>query len=38
VQRIGQFLAAYDTNCQPFRCTATADSILEKAASTVLAY
>lgn len=30
VQRIDHFVAAYNTNCQPFRWTATADSILEK--------
>ncbi|MEA3219343.1 MAG: hypothetical protein OZX49_00430 [Immundisolibacter sp.] len=30
VQRIDQFVVAYNTNCEPFRWTATADSILEK--------
>lgn len=30
VQRIDHFVASHDTNCQPFRRTATADSILEK--------
>lgn len=30
VQRIDQFVSHYKTNCQPFRWTATADSILEK--------
>lgn len=30
VQRIDQFVAHHNTNCQPFRWTATADSILEK--------
>jgi putative transposase len=30
VQRIDHFVAAYNTNCQPFKWTATADSILEK--------
>lgn len=30
VQRIDHFVAAYNKNCQPFRWTATADSILEK--------
>ncbi len=30
VQRIDHFAAAYNTNCQPFKWTATADSILEK--------
>jgi len=38
VQRIDHFLAACNTNCRPLRWAATADSILEKAASTVLAY
>ena len=30
VQRIDHFVAAYNTNSQPFKWTATADSILEK--------
>jgi hypothetical protein len=30
VQRIDNFVAAYNTNCQPFKWTVTADSILEK--------
>ena len=30
VQRIDHFVAAHNENCQPFRWTATADSILEK--------
>ncbi|PZQ74164.1 MAG: IS630 family transposase, partial [Variovorax paradoxus] len=30
VQRIDHFVAAYNTNCQPFEWTATADSIIEK--------
>ena len=30
VQRIDNFVAAHNENCQPFRWTATADSILEK--------
>lgn len=30
VQRIDHFVAAYNTNCRPFKWTATADSILEK--------
>ena len=30
VQRIDHFVEAYNTNCQPFKWTATADSILEK--------
>lgn len=30
VQRIDHFVAAYNTNCQPFKWTATADSNLEK--------
>lgn len=30
VQRIEHFVAAYNTDCQPFKWTATADSILEK--------
>ena len=30
VQRIDQFVAAYNANCQPFKWTATADSILHK--------
>jgi len=30
VQRIDHFVAHYNTNCQPFRWSATADSILEK--------
>ncbi|MBQ1764841.1 MAG: IS630 family transposase, partial [Aquincola sp.] len=30
VQRIDQFVAAYNTDCQPFKWTATADSILQK--------
>jgi transposase len=30
VQRIDHFVAAYNTNCCPFKWTATADSILEK--------
>ena len=30
VQRIDHFVAAYNSNCRPFRWTATADSILEK--------
>ena len=30
VQRIDHFVASYNNNCQPFRWTATADSILEK--------
>jgi len=30
VQRIDQFVAAHNVNCQPFKWTATADSILEK--------
>jgi len=30
VQRIDHFVAAYNTNCQPFKWTATAESILEK--------
>jgi putative transposase len=30
VQRIDHFVASYNANCQPFRWTATADSILEK--------
>lgn len=30
MQRIDHFVAAYNTNCQPFKWTATADSILEK--------
>jgi putative transposase len=30
VQRIDHFVSSYNTNCQPFRWTATADSILEK--------
>jgi putative transposase len=30
VQRIDHFVAAYNTNCQPFKWTATADSIPEK--------
>jgi len=30
VQRIDHFVAAHNENCQPFRWTGTADSILEK--------
>ena len=30
VQRIDYFVIAYNTNCQPFKWTATADSTLEK--------
>lgn len=30
VQRIDHFVAAHNANCQPFKWTATADSILEK--------
>jgi putative transposase len=30
VQRIEHLVAAYNTNCQPFKWTATADSIVEK--------
>jgi len=30
VQRIDHFVAAYNTNCRPFKWTATAESILEK--------
>ena len=30
VERIDQFVAHYNTRCQPFRWTATADSVLEK--------
>lgn len=30
VQRIDHFVAAYNTDCRPFKWTATADSILEK--------
>lgn len=30
IQRIDHFVDAYNTNCKPFRWTATADSILEK--------
>ena len=30
VQRIDHFVAAYNSSCQPFKWTATADSILEK--------
>jgi putative transposase len=30
VQRIDHFVTAYNTNCHPFKWTATADSILEK--------
>jgi putative transposase len=30
VQRIDHFVSAHNTNCQPFKWTATADSILEK--------
>jgi putative transposase len=30
VQRIDHFVSAHDTNCQPFKWTTTADSILEK--------
>ena len=30
VQRIDHFVTAYNTNCRPFKWTATADSILEK--------
>jgi putative transposase len=30
VQRIDHFVAAYNTHCQPFKWSATADSILEK--------
>lgn len=30
VRRIDQFVTSYNENCQPFRWTATADSILEK--------
>ncbi|HEY0957218.1 MAG TPA: IS630 family transposase, partial [Roseateles sp.] len=30
VQRIDHFVAAYNANCQPFKWTATADSILAK--------
>lgn len=30
IQRIDRFVASYNTNCKPFRWTATADSILEK--------
>ena len=30
VQRIDHFVAAHNTNCQPFKWTATADSILEE--------
>lgn len=30
VSRIDQFVTHHNTNCQPFRWTATADSILEK--------
>ena len=30
VQRIDHFVAAHNSNCQPFKWTATADSILEK--------
>jgi putative transposase len=30
VQRIDQFVVAHNSNCQPFKWTATADSILEK--------
>lgn len=30
VQRIDHFVAPYNTNCRPFKWTATADSILEK--------
>jgi putative transposase len=30
VQRIDHFVASYNANCQPFRWTASADSILEK--------
>jgi putative transposase len=30
VQRIDHFVTAYNANCQPFKWTATADSILEK--------
>lgn len=30
VQRIDHFVAAHNANCQPFKWTATADSILER--------
>ena len=30
VKRIDHFVASYNTDCQPFRWTATADSILDK--------
>jgi putative transposase len=30
IERIDQFVASYNTHCQPFRWTATAESILEK--------
>ena len=30
VQRIEHFVAAYNTKCQPFKWSATADSILDK--------
>ena len=30
VQRIDHFVSAHNANCQPFKWTATADSILEK--------
>jgi len=30
VRRIDHLVTAYNTNCQPFRRTATADSILDK--------
>lgn len=30
VQKIDHFVDSYDARCQPFRWTATADSILEK--------
>jgi len=30
VQRIDHFITAYNTNCQPFKWTASADAILEK--------
>jgi putative transposase len=30
VQRVDHFVSHHNSNCQPFRWTATADSILEK--------
>jgi len=34
--RIDPFVATHNTNCQPFKRTATADSILEKLRTTLL--